>query len=319
MNAKGFNQMLNVTQEEQLKLKVDLNGLELNNPVMTASGTFGYGGEYWKLADLDAIGAIVVKGISLKPNPGNPPPRVAETASGMLNAIGLENIGFKAFVNERLPFLRKQNTKVIANIYGTEVAHYGELAAKFDEVDGVHGVEINISCPNVKCGGAAFGSDPKMAAEVVRAVCQNTKKFVMVKLSPNVTDIAPIAKACEGAGANALSLINTLVGMAIDVRTRRPILANITGGLSGPAIKPVALRFVWQAAQAVKIPVVGIGGIMNATDALEFMIAGARAVQVGMANFVEPDAANKVLAGIKQFMLEHNINDINEIVGSLKV
>lgn len=303
-----------------MKLSVNLNGIELQNPVMTASGTFGYGGEFWQLADLNAIGGIVVKGISLEPSKGNPPVRVVETAAGMLNAIGLENIGFKAFVNERLPFLRKQNkTKIIANIYGTEVDHYGELAAKFDAVEGVHGVEVNISCPNVKCGGAAFGSNPKMAAEVVAAVRKNTSKFVMAKLSPNVTDIAPIAKACEDAGANAVSLINTLVGMAIDVRTRKPVLANVTGGLSGPAIKPVALRFVWQAANAVKIPVVGVGGIMNATDALEFMIAGARAVQIGMANFVKPNATNEVLAGIKDYMRANNIKDVNDIVGSLNL
>lgn len=302
-----------------LKLNVDLNGLELQNPVMTASGTFGYGGEFWQLTDLNAIGAIVVKGISLAPAKGNPPPRVVETSAGMLNAIGLENIGFEAFVKERLPFLRKLNAKIIANIYGTEVGHYGELARKFDEVDGVHGVEINISCPNVKCGGAAFGSNPEMAGQVVEIVRQNTSKFVMVKLSPNVTDIGPIASACENAGANALSLINTLVGMAIDARTRKPKLANVTGGLSGPAIKPVALRFVWQAAQAVKIPVVGVGGITNAEDALEFMIAGARAVQIGMANFVKPNSTDMVLAGIRQFMREQKIVDINEIVGSLVV
>lgn len=303
----------------ELTLKVNLNGLELQNPIMTASGTFGYGGEFWQLTDLDALGAIVVKGISLKPAKGNPPPRVVETAAGMLNAIGLENIGFDAFVKERLPFLRKLNTKTIANIYGTEVAHYGELARKFDEVEGVHGVEVNISCPNVKCGGAAFGSSPKMAEEVVGAVRRNTSKFVMVKLSPNVTDIAPIALACEAAGADALSLINTLVGMAVDVQTRKPKLANITGGLSGPAIKPVALRFVWQAARAVKIPVVGVGGIATAEDALEFMIAGARAVQVGMANFVKPDTTGAILAGLREFMQAQKIADINEIVGSLNI
>lgn len=303
----------------ELKLNVDLNGLELQNPVMTASGTFGYGGEFWQLTDLNAIGAIIVKGISLKPAEGNPPPRVVETAAGMLNAIGLENIGFDAFVKERLPFLRKLNTKTIVNIYGTEIAHYGELARKFDEVEGVYGVEINISCPNVKCGGAAFGSNPKMAEDVVKAVRQNTSKFVMVKLSPNVTDIVPIALACEAAGANALSLINTLVGMAIDARTRKPLLANITGGLSGPAIKPVALRFVWQAARAVKIPVVGVGGIATAEDVLEFMIAGARAVQIGMASFVKPDTANAVLSGLLTFMQTYGITDINEIVGTLDV
>lgn len=300
-----------------LRLNVDLNGLELQNPLMTASGTFGYGGEFWQLTNLDAIGAIVVKGISLQPAKGNPPPRVVETAAGMLNAIGLENIGFDAFVSERLPFLRKLNTKTIVNIYGSEVEHYAELARKFDAVEGVHGLEINISCPNVKCGGAAFGANAKTAAEVVRSVRQNTAKFVMVKLSPNVTDIAPIASACEEAGANALSLINTLVGMAIDVRTRKPKLANITGGLSGPAIKPVALRFVWQAARAVKIPVVGVGGIATAEDALEFMIAGARAVQIGMANFVQPNTTDTVLAGLRSFMQTHGITDINEIVGTL--
>lgn len=303
----------------ELKLGVNLNGLELQNPIMTASGTFGYGGEFWQLTDLDALGAIVTKGISLKPAPGNPPPRIAETAAGMLNAIGLENIGFDAFVKERMPFLRKLKAKIIVNIYGTEAEHYGELARKFDEVDGVAGVEINISCPNVKCGGAAFGSDPAMAARVTEIVRRNTQKFVMVKLSPNVTDIVPIAKACENAGADALSLINTLVGMAIDVRTHKPKLANITGGLSGPAIKPVALRFVWQAAKAVQIPVVGLGGIMNANDALEFMLAGARAVQIGMASFTKPDTAGLVLAGLRGFMQANGVIDINEMVGALKV
>lgn len=302
-----------------LKLDVNLNGLELQNPIITASGTFGYGGEFWQLTDLDKLGAIVTKGISLKPAPGNPPPRIAETAAGMLNSIGLENIGFDAFVNERMPFLRKLKAKLIVNIYGAAAEDYGELARKFDDVDGVDGVEINISCPNVKCGGAAFGSNPAMAAQVTEIVRKNTTKFVMVKLSPNVTEIAPIARACENAGADALSLINTLVGMAINVRTRKPKLANITGGLSGPAIKPVALRFVWQAAKAVKIPVVGLGGIMNADDALEFMLAGATAVQIGMANFVKPDTADVVLAGMQNFMRENAIADINEMIGALKL
>lgn len=306
--------------QDKLNLSVDLNGLRLQNPVMTASGTFGYGGEFWNLTDLDNLGAIVVKGISLEPSPGNPPPRIAETAAGMLNAIGLENIGFEAFIKERLPFLRKQkHTVVIANIYGTAAEQYGELAAKFNEVEGVHAVEVNISCPNVKCGGAAFGSDPKMVEQVVTQVRAHTQKHVMVKLSPNVTDIAPIAQSAEFAGADSVSLINTLIGMAIDVRTRRPVLANVTGGLSGPAIKPVALRFVWQAAKAVKIPVVGIGGIMTATDALEFMIAGASAVQIGLANFIKPGTADLVIAGIREYMEANNISDINEIVGSLVI
>ena len=283
-------------------LGVTLAGLKLKNPVMTASGTFGYAREFEALMDLNRLGAIVVKGLALKPVKGNPPPRIVETACGMLNAIGLENVGVDAFAADKMPFLRTLAPPVIANIYGTSVEEYAALAERLDGIDGVAAVEVNISCPNVKAGGVVFGVDPVAAERVVRAVRERTRKPVIVKLSPNVTDITVIARSAEAGGADALSLINTITGMAIDIETRRPRLANITGGLSGPAIKPVALRMVWQVARTARVPVIGIGGIMRGEDAVEFLLAGATAVQVGTANFVNPRAALDIVAGIEAYL-----------------
>lgn len=299
-------------------LTTDIGGITLKNPVMTASGTFGYGREFAELTDLNRLGALIVKGISLEPSKGNPPPRIVETACGMLNAIGLENVGIAVFEREKLPFLKSLSTPTIVNIYGTTVGEYADLAARIDEIVGVAGIEVNISCPNVKAGGIAFGVNPQAAAEVVKAVRNKTSKPLTVKLSPNVTDIAEIARSVEGAGADSVSLINTLAGMAIDIETRRSKLANITGGLSGPAIKPIALRMVWQTALSVKIPVIGIGGIMTANDALEFLIAGASAVQVGTANFVNPCAATEIVEGIETFLKEKKIGSVKEIIGTLR-
>jgi len=299
-------------------LGVDIGGLKLKNPVMTASGTFGYGGEFMPYLELDRLGAIIVKGLSLRPSKGNPPPRIAETPCGMLNAIGLENIGIDAFIRDKLPLLRKIPTPVLVNIYGTSVEEYARLAKRVETVDGIPGIEVNISCPNVKEGGVAFGVDPSAAYHVVKAVRERTSRLLVVKLSPNVTDIAEIALQVEAAGADAISLINTITGMAIDVETRRPKIANITGGLSGPAIKPVALRMVWQVANAVKIPVIGIGGISNATDALEFIIAGATAVQVGTANFINPGVAADIVDGMATFLAERHIESVTELIGTLE-
>ncbi len=300
-------------------LTVDLGGLVLQNPVMTASGTFGYGEEFAPYLDLNRLGAIVVKGLALRPVDGNPPPRIVETPCGMLNAIGLENVGIEAFATRKMPFLRTLRIPVIANIYGTSIDEYAELAARLEAIEGVAGVEINISCPNVKAGGVAFGVDPVAAGRVVAAVRRNTRKFVVCKLSPNVTDITVIARSAEQAGADALSLINTITGMAVDVETRRPLLANVTGGLSGPAIKPVALRMVWQVCRAVRIHVIGIGGIRTARDALEFLIVGARAVQVGTASFLNPAATVEVLEGLRRYLLDHGIDRISCLVGSLDI
>ena len=299
-------------------LTTKLGPLELKNPVITASGTFGYGLEYASLMDLNLLGALVVKGLSLKPMAGNPPPRIVETACGMLNAIGLANIGLEAFLSDKLPELRKIDTKVIANIYGHHIDEYGALAGALKGVEGVHALEVNVSCPNVECGGMAFGIDPAIAASVTERVVKNTDKPVIVKLSPNVTDIKLVAKAVEGAGADIISLINTLTGMAVDVETRTPKLANVVGGLSGPAIKPVALHMVYQVARTVKIPVIGMGGIMDYKDALEFFIVGACAVEIGTANFVKPGASLEVVEGLKSFCVERGIRHIGEIVGSLK-
>ena len=300
-------------------LKVKLGGLELQNPVMTASGTFGYAKEFEDLVDLDRLGAIIVKGLSLQPSKGNPPPRTIETPCGMLNAIGLENVGIDAFIEQKLPFLETLKPPVFVNIYGKKEEDYAELADRIDHLDTIAGIEVNISCPNVKAGGLAFGIDPEAATGVVEAVRRKTTKLVIVKLSPNVTDIKEIARCVEDAGADALSLINTITGMVIDVETRRPVLANITGGLSGPAIRPVALRMVWQVAQAATIPIIGIGGIMKARDALEFIIAGASAVQVGTANFVNPRATTDILDGLEEFMRTNGVSNIKELVGTLEV
>ena len=299
-------------------MSVEIGGLKLKNPVMTASGTFGYGEEYADYVDLNQLGAIVVKGLSLKPRLGNPPPRIMETAGGMLNAVGLQNVGVDVFIKEKLPFLRQYDVTVIANIYGESTLEYSQVAKKLSQAEGVHALEVNVSCPNVKKGGLSFGSDPKAAAEVTRRVKAETHLPVIVKLTPNVTDIAAIAQSVEEAGADAVSLINTLTGMAIDLKTRTPHLKNITGGLSGPAIKPVALRMVWQVAQRVAIPVIGIGGIMTVEDALEFMIAGAKAVQIGTANFINPHATIEIIDGIRHYLQNNKIKNINDIVGTLR-
>jgi len=300
-------------------MATDIGPLHLKNPVMTASGTFGYGREYAAYVDLNKLGAVIVKGLSLKPRPGNPPPRLMETAAGMLNAVGLQNIGVEAFIREKLPFLRAYDTKVIVNIYGETYAEYAKAAEKLSSVEGVHALEVNVSCPNVKKGGLSFGADPKVAARVTRAVRASTPLPVIVKLTPNVTDIAAVAEAVERAGADAVSLINTLAGLSVDVKTRRPHLKNVTGGLSGPAIKPVALRMVWEVVRRVSIPVIGVGGIMTAEDALEFLIVGAKALQVGTANFVNPLATVEIIEGMRQFLIARKIKNINEIIGTFQL
>ena len=287
-----------IVQQDEVDLRVAIGSLEIQNPVMTASGTFGYAREFEDFVNLRRLGAIVVKGISLEPRPGNPPPRVVETACGMLNAIGLENVGVERFVHDKMPYLSALGVPVVVNILGDSLAEYSQIAERLALVPGIAAIEVNISCPNVKKGGVAFGTDPQMAAAVTAAVKQSCQMPVIVKLSPNVTDITVVAKAVQEAGADAVSLINTLIGMAIDVNSRRPRLANIIGGLSGPAIKPVALRMVYQVAQAVTIPIIGIGGISTAEDALEFILAGASAVQVGTANFVNPGPVKMYLKGL---------------------
>ena len=302
-----------------INLSVNITGIELKNPVMVASGTFGYGEEYAKYIDLNKLGAIVVKGLSLTPREGNPPPRIVETSAGMLNSIGLQNIGIDAFIREKLPFLKKFNTKVIVNFFGDSIDEYCEVVKRIDSVSGIHGLEMNISCPNKKEGWLEFGTNPDLAFRVVSAVRKNTKLPLIVKLSPNVTDITIIAKAVSDAGADVVSLINTLSGMAIDIKTKRPKLSNIIGGLSGPAIKPVALKMVWQVAKAIKLPIIGIGGIMTYEDAVEFMIVGATAVQIGTANFIDPSASEKIIDGIKSYCEQNNINEINKIIGAVEL
>lgn len=297
------------------QMAVQIGRLRLKNPVMTASGTFGYGQEYADYVDLNRLGAIVVKGLSLEPRMGNPPPRIIETTGGMLNAIGLQNIGVDAFIEEKLPYLQQFDVAVVANIYGESYSEYQQVAKKLSSVKGVHALEVNVSCPNVKKGGLSFGADPKVAAIVTRKVKEVTDLPVIIKLTPNVTDITAIAVAVEKAGADAVSLINTLTGMSIDLKTRTPHLKNITGGLSGPAIKPVALRMVWQVMACVSIPVIGIGGIMTAGDALEFMLLGAKAVQIGTANFINPHATMDILDGMEDYLQSNNIDDINEFIG----
>lgn len=300
-----------------MNLAVKIGNLELKNPVMGASGTFGFGKEYEDFLDVNEIGAIVTKGVTPKPRAGNPGVRIAETPAGMLNCIGLENPGVDAFICDILPKIKKYNTAVIVNISASTVEEYAEMAWRLD-IDGVDAVEVNISCPNVKEGGIVFGTDPKAAAAVTHAVKTHTSKTVIVKLSPNVTDITVMAKAVEEAGADAISMINTLTGMVIDINTRKPLLGNITGGLSGPAVKPVAVRMVWQVAKAVKIPIIGMGGITCAEDAIEFMLAGATAVAVGAYNFVDPSALKVVADGIADYMKKHNIEDVNELVGAVQ-
>ncbi len=300
-------------------LSVRIAGVPLKNPVMTASGTFGYGREFSLLVDLNRLGGIIVKGLSLEPSRGNPPPRIAETPCGMLNAIGLENVGIQAFAAEKLPYLQTLSTPVWVNIYGKSVEAYARLAERIQEIEGIAGVEVNISCPNVKSGGVAFGVDPEAAHAVIHAVRERTDLPLMAKLSPNVTDITVIARSVVEAGADALSLINTITGMAVDVENRRSRIANITGGLSGPAIRPIAVRMVWQAAQAVDVPIVGIGGILTASVALEFLIAGATAVQVGTANFVNPRATLDIIDGIEAYLVRHRFTRLTDVIGSLQI
>ena len=298
---------------------VDLAGLRLKNPILTASGTFGYGLEFASFGDLSALGGMVVKGVSLERRRGNPLPRIAETPCGMLNAIGLENVGLKRFVSDKMPWLRTLRSPVIVNILGDSVEEYAELAGALSAVPGISGLEVNISCPNVKKGGVAFGTVPDMAAAVTRAVRAASDLPLIVKLSPNVTDIVAMARAVADNGADAISLINTLIGMAIDVRTRRPRLANVIGGLSGPAVKPVALRMVWQVASAVRIPVIGIGGIGTAEDAIEFLLAGASAVQVGTANFYNPAASMDILDGLAAWLREQGETSVRAVIGTLRL
>jgi len=300
-----------------MKLEVFIGKLKLANPIMTASGTFGYGGEYAEFIDLNRLGAVVVKGLSLKPKEGNPTPRIVETPSGMLNSIGLQNIGIESFIKEKMPFLRQFSTKVIVNFFGDTIEEYVEAAERLSCVDGVHGLEMNISCPNKQAGWSIFGTDPKVTHDVVTAVRKKTGLPLIVKLSPNVTDIAMMARVAEDAGADAVSVINTLTGMAIDIHTRKPKLANVRGGLSGPAIKPVAVRMVYEVKQAVKIPIIGLGGIMNADDAIEFIIAGATAVAVGTANFINPMATMEILDGMIEYMKIHQIEDIGSLTGTV--
>ena len=299
-----------------MRLGVELGGLRLKNPLIAASGTFGYGVEYEGILDLSLLGGIVSKGLYLEPRDGCPVPRIVETPSGLLNAIGLQGVGIRAFVKDVLPRLARYDTAVIVNVCGDTVEEYAEVA-RIADAPGVAALEVNISCPNVKKGGIAFGGDPRMTHEVVSAVRKATRLPVIPKLSPNVADVTVFARVCEEAGADALSCINTLLGLAIDVERRVPRLAFGTGGLSGPAIRPVALRMAWQAARAVRIPVIGIGGITSAEDALEFLIAGCRAVQVGTANFVDPGIYARILAGFEAYLQRHRVESIGEVVGSL--
>lgn len=298
-------------------MAVDIGGLVIKSPVMTASGTFGYGEEYAPYLDLNRLGAIIVKGISLEPRAGNPPPRIMETPCGMLNAIGLENQGVHAFINNKLPFLGQFDVAVIVNVYGETIDEFKKVTEILSGAKGVHGLEINISCPNVMKGGMVFGTNPDMAYEVTKEIKHLTDLPVIVKLTPSVTDICLIAESVDVAGADAISLINTLTGMSVDIEKRAPHLKNVTGGLSGPAIKPIALRMVWQVVNRVEIPVIGIGGIMSAPDALEFLIVGAKAVQIGTANFINPHATIDIIDGIEDYLMKHNCPDINELIGTL--
>ena len=299
-------------------LSVNIGGLELKNPVMTASGTFGYGLEFADFVNLEDIGGIIVKGTTLKPREGNPYPRMAETAQGMLNCVGLQNKGVDYFCEHIYPQIKDIRTNMIVNVSGSCCEDYAECAARIGELERIPAIELNISCPNVKQGGMAFGVTAEGASAVVRAVREAYKKTLIVKLSPNVTDIAGIARSVEDAGADAVSLINTLMGMAVDIEKRRPVLSIATGGLSGPAVKPVALRMVWQGVKAVKIPVVGLGGIMNARDAVEFLLAGASAVEIGTANFIDPAVTVKVARGIDEYLERHGCRSVREIIGALE-
>ncbi|WP_461633666.1 dihydroorotate dehydrogenase [Labilibaculum euxinus] len=301
-----------------VNLEVKLKNLILKNPVMTASGTFGYGEEFEDFIDISQLGGILVKGTTRHHREGNPYPRMAETPSGMLNAVGLQNKGVEYFCDNIYPRINHYNTNILVNVSGSVIEDYVETAAMINELDKIPAIELNISCPNVKEGGMAFGTSCASAASVVREVRKVYKKHLMVKLSPNVTDITEIAKAVEEEGADSVSLINTLLGMAIDSETRKPLLSTVTGGLSGPCVKPVALRMVWQVFNAVNIPIVGLGGIMNAKDAIEFILAGASAIQIGTANFIDPQITVKVVEGIKEYMIRHQVENVTDLIGAIK-
>jgi dihydroorotate dehydrogenase (NAD+) catalytic subunit len=302
-----------------MNLSVQIGALRMQNPVTVASGTFGYGVEYARLLDLNRLGAVTVKGICLKPVAGNPTPRTVEVASGLINAIGLQGPGVDGFIEKYWPFLRSLRVPTIINIWGTTVDEYAEVARRFDALEGVGALELNVSCPNIKEGGAQFGTDCRLLAQVVAACRKATRLPLITKLSPNVVSIVPYAKAAEDAGSDALSIMNSFPAMAIDVERRRPKLANVTGGLTGPCIKPIALKLVWDAAQVVQIPIIGMGGIQTATDAIEFLMAGATAVAVGTANFYEPQTALQVIAGLQEFMQQRGIEDVRQLIGSLEV
>jgi dihydroorotate dehydrogenase (NAD+) catalytic subunit len=302
-----------MTTGNNVDLSVKMGRLEFTNPVIAASGTFGYGLEYLPFVDLDRLGGFSTKGLSLKPRIGNPVPRMVETASGMLNAIGLENIGLEKFLSDKLPLLEKYQTRILVNFFGDTKDEYIEMATRLSDVERVDALEMNISCPNVEEGGVQFSSDPAVVLKLVAAVRKATGKFLIVKLSPNVTDITEIARAAEEGGADALSLVNTAIGMAIDLETRKPYLANKTGGLSGPAIKPIALNMVYQTVRAVKIPVIGMGGISTTEDVLEFLSAGATAIQIGTANFIDPGVTMKVIEGIRQYCQTHAIQKVGDL------
>ncbi len=300
-------------------LKVKVDKLEFKNPVTAASGTFGFGEEFADFMDLNDLGGIFVKGLTLHNREGNDYPRMAETPAGMLNAVGLQNKGVDYFINTIYPRIKHWDTEIFPNVNGSIIEDYIEVTEKLNEVESINAIELNISCPNVKEGGMAFGVNCASAITVTEAIRKAYDKTLIVKLSPNVTDITEIAKGVEGAGADAVSLVNTFLGMAIDAKTRKPILSTITGGLSGPAIKPIALRMVWQVYNAVKIPIIGMGGIMNATDAIEFMLAGSSAIQIGTANFIDPQVCIKVIDGIKEYMLEHRVEKISDLIGAMEV
>ncbi len=310
--------MMNVSKSAP-ELSVEIAGIRMKNPVLTASGTFGYGEEMAQIYDLSQLGALTVKGLSLRPQTGNRPPRICETPAGMLNSIGLQNIGVEAFVRDKLPFLRRIDTRVLANIYGHSAEEYAAVAGILDGADGVDGIELNISCPNVKKGGMAFGTDRAETGRVVRLARKATGLPLIVKLSPNVTDITEIARAAEGEGADALSLINTLLGMAVDIDRKKPRLSRGVGGLSGPAIRPVALRMVYQVSRVTELPVIGMGGIVCAEDAIAFLLVGASAVSVGTANFVDPLCPLEMITGIEAYLKEHGHTRVQELVGALEM
>jgi len=299
-------------------LKVKIGKLELKNPVIAASGTYGFGEEFKDFVDISKLGAIITKTITLNPSEGNPPPRIVETSSGILNSIGLQNDGLEGFLKDKLPILRKAKTVIILSIAGESPGEYGKLVKRLDKIDKIDGIEINISCPNVK-GGLDFSAEPSSTFDVVNSTRRNTSKTLITKLSPNVKDISEIAKAAEAAGSDSVSLVNTFTGMAIDIETKTPKLGNVVGGLSGPAIKPIALRMVWEVSRKIKIPVIGVGGIMDYTDALEFIIAGASAVQIGTANFVNPKTTIEILNGIEKYMRKNKIKNMRGLIGCLKI